>query len=46
VRSLHGDGRGKWSIVCNDNGPYSVARESMRTVDVCGGGVLLHVMCL
>jgi thiamine pyrophosphate-dependent acetolactate synthase large subunit-like protein len=24
----------------------SVARESMGTVDVCGDGVLLHVMCL
>jgi hypothetical protein len=27
-------------------GPCSVARESMGTVDACGDGVPLHVVCL
>jgi hypothetical protein len=46
VRSLHDDSRGQWSIVCQGGGPCSVARESMGTVDVCGDGVPLHVVCL
>jgi hypothetical protein len=46
VRSLHNDSRGQWSIVCQGSGPYSVARESMGTADVCGDGVPQHVVCL
>jgi hypothetical protein len=32
--------------LCQGSGPCSVARESMGTVDVCGDGVPLHVVCL
>jgi hypothetical protein len=46
VRSLHGGGRGQWSIVCQWQWACSADRESMWTVDVCGDRVLLHVMCL
>jgi hypothetical protein len=35
-----------WSIVRQGREPYSVARESMGTDDVCGDGVTLHVVCL
>jgi hypothetical protein len=35
-----------WSIIRQGREPCSVARESMGTVDVCGDGVPLHVMCL
>jgi hypothetical protein len=34
------------TIVRQDRERCSVARESMATVDVCGDGVPLHVMCL
>jgi hypothetical protein len=46
VRSLHGGGQGQWSIVCQRREPYSVARESMEMVDVCGDGVPSHFVCL
>jgi hypothetical protein len=46
VQSLHDDNRGQWSIVCQGHEPYSVDGESMRTVDMCGGGVPRHVVCL
>jgi hypothetical protein len=46
VRSLHGVIWGQWSIVCQGHEPYSVTRESMGTIDVCGDGVPLHVLCL
>jgi hypothetical protein len=35
-----------WSIVRQGREPYSVARESMGTVDMGGDGVPLHVVCL
>jgi hypothetical protein len=34
------------ALYANDNGPCSADGESMRTFDVCGDGVLLHVVCL
>jgi hypothetical protein len=46
VRSLHDGSRGQCGIVHQGGGPLSVARESMGTVDVCGDGVPLHVVCL
>jgi hypothetical protein len=39
-------GQGQWGIVCQDNESWSVARESMGTVDVCADRVPLHVVCL
>jgi hypothetical protein len=39
VLSLHGGSRDQWSIVHQSREPYSVARESMWMVDVCGDGV-------
>jgi hypothetical protein len=46
VRSLHGGSRGQWGIIFQGGEPLSVARESMGTVDMCGDGVPLHVVCL
>jgi hypothetical protein len=46
VRSLHGGGRGQWSIVCQGREPCSVARELTETIDVCGDRVPLFVLCL
>jgi hypothetical protein len=37
---------GQWGIVRQGDEPYSVARESMGTVDVCGDGVPRHIVCL
>jgi hypothetical protein len=38
--------RDNWSIVHQGREPWSVARESMGTFDVCGDGVPRHVVCL
>jgi hypothetical protein len=46
VRSLHGGGRGQWSIVCQWQQACSVDEESMGIVDVCGDKVSLHIVCL
>jgi hypothetical protein len=46
VLSLHGGGRGQWSIVCQDSGLCLVDGESMGMVDVSGDRVLLHIVCL
>jgi hypothetical protein len=46
VRSLH-DGSGiSGTLYANDSGPCSADGESMGTVDVCGNGVPLRVVCL
>jgi hypothetical protein len=43
---MHNSDQGQWSIVRQGREPCSVARESMGTIDVCGDGVPLHVVCL
>jgi hypothetical protein len=46
VRSLHGGGEVSGALYTNDNGPCSADGESIWTVDVCGDGVPLCVVCL
>jgi hypothetical protein len=43
---MHDGGRGQWSIVRQGGEPWSIAMESMGTVDMCGVGVPRHVVCL
>jgi hypothetical protein len=38
--------RDNWSIVRQGREPCSVTRELIGTVDMCGDGVPLHVVCL
>jgi hypothetical protein len=45
VRSLHGGSRGQWRIVCKAVRP-SRERGIDGTIDVCGDGVPLHIVCL
>jgi hypothetical protein len=46
VRSLHDGSRGQRGIVRQGGEPYSVARESIGTVDMCGDGVPRHIVCV
>jgi hypothetical protein len=46
VQPLHGGSWGLWGIACQGGESWPRTGGSMGTVDVCGDGVPLHVMCL